>query len=339
MAITREINSENCLVLNVLTPALKGHRPVMVYIHGGGVDGLSGALTLLSDRFVAEEDVVVVGINHRLNVFGYTYLGEIDPAYAESGNIGQLDLIAALKWVRDNIANFGGDPSNVTLFGESGGGIKINALLSMPGAKGLFHRAIVESGSFLKSRTAEAAAEDTRKLLSVLGLGASPMRELLKLPPEKLLSAYGTATRGLGGPVIDGRSIPDQGWQFGAPAEAAGVSMIIGCCKDETTLFSLDDKALYSLDWAALKAREIAAGIPKDKVDTVLHTYRTDYPHDTASDLYFESPPTKGSAAKPSHKRKKSIARGLGRFTCTTSLGIRGSATDASGLFIRQNCR
>ena len=156
--ITREANSENCLLLNVLTPEPKGQRPVMVYIHGGGVDGLSGALTLLSDRFVAEEDVVLVGVNHRLNVFGYTYLEGADAAYADSGNVGQLDLIAALKWVRDNIANFGGISSNVTLFGESGGGIKINALLAMPAAKGLFHRAIVERSARTPSISAPISA-------------------------------------------------------------------------------------------------------------------------------------------------------------------------------------
>jgi para-nitrobenzyl esterase len=99
--ITFETNSENCLILNVLTPGLQGKRPVMVYIHGGGFAIGSGALTLISDRFVSEQDVVLVGVNHRLNVFGYTYLGELDPAYADSGNVGQLDLIAALQWVKE----------------------------------------------------------------------------------------------------------------------------------------------------------------------------------------------------------------------------------------------
>src|SRR5581483_1616245 len=135
--ITAQAESENCLVLNVLTPSASGKRPVMVYIHGGGFTSGSGALTLLSDRFVVEEDIVLVGINHRLNAFGYTYLANFDSRYADSGNIGQLDLIAALEWVRRNITRFGGDPSNVTIFGESGGGAKISALLAMPAAKGL----------------------------------------------------------------------------------------------------------------------------------------------------------------------------------------------------------
>src|SRR5712671_3954832 len=110
----------------------------MVYIHGGGFDVGSGALTLAGDRLVSEEDIVLVGVNHRLNVFGYTYLGGLDERYADSGNVGQLDLVAALKWVKNNIAHFGGDPGTVTIFGESGGGAKISTLLAMPSAKGLF---------------------------------------------------------------------------------------------------------------------------------------------------------------------------------------------------------
>jgi para-nitrobenzyl esterase len=228
--IAVEPEGENCLVLNVLTPALRGKRPVMVYIHGGGFTDGSAALTLISDRFVAEHDVVLVGVNHRLNAFGYTYLGDIDPDYADSGNVGQLDLITALKWVRENIESFGGDPQNVTLFGESGGGAKISALLAMPAARGLFLRAIIESGSFLRVRTQEAAVEDTNKLLSKLGLSASPVGQLLTVPPATLLAAYTAATQGLGGPVVDGRSIPHQTWTPDAPSEASGISLITGCC-------------------------------------------------------------------------------------------------------------
>jgi para-nitrobenzyl esterase len=186
LKITAEPNDENCLVLNVMTPGLRGKRPVMVYIHGGGLDALSGALTLISDRFVAEQGIVLVGVNHRLNVFGYTYLGGLDVAHPDSGNVGQLDLIAALAWVRGNIENFGGDPSNVTIFGESGGGGKISTLLAMPKAKGLFHRAIIESGSFLlKVREPEAATEDTRALMSRLGLNASQIGELWRIPADR----------------------------------------------------------------------------------------------------------------------------------------------------------
>jgi para-nitrobenzyl esterase len=195
--IGSEATSENCLVLNVLTPGLQGKRPVMIYIHGGGFAIGSGALTLVADRFVAEQDVVLVGVNHRLNVFGYTYLGAIDPKYADSGNVGQLDLIAALQWVRDNIAHFGGDPSNVTIFGESGGGGKVSTLMAMPGAKGLFRRAIVESGSHLAVRTKEAATENTNYMLSALGLTASQVDQLQSVPADKLLAAMPPGPMGL----------------------------------------------------------------------------------------------------------------------------------------------
>jgi len=138
--LARQTDSENCLVLNILTTGLRGKRPVMVYLHGGGLASGSGLLTLYGDGLPREQDVVVVGVNHRLNVFGYTYLGGLSPKYA-TGNAGQLDLIAALEWVRDNIAQFGGDPAKVMIFGESGGGAKVSALLAMSAAKGLFHRA------------------------------------------------------------------------------------------------------------------------------------------------------------------------------------------------------
>ena len=241
---TAQAQSEDCLVLNVLTPAVSGSRPVMVYIHGGGFSNGSGALTLLSDRFVAEENIVLVGINHRLNAFGYTYLADLDPRYPDSGNIGQLDLVAALQWVKRNISHFGGDPSNVTIFGESGGAAKISSLLATPSAKGLFHRAIIESGSARQALTTEAAAQHTKKFLSALGLTQAQVGLLKDIPPEKLFAAFQTASQGAPlsiGPVVDGRSLPHQTWTPEAPPEAEGVSLIIGNCKDESTLFSLRD--------------------------------------------------------------------------------------------------
>ncbi len=296
--ITQQADSENCLVLNVLTPSARGKRPVMVYIHGGGFSSGSGALTLLSDRFVAEQNIVLVGINHRLNVFGYTYLADLDARYADSGNVGQLDLIAALEWVKRNIAQFGGDPSNVTIFGESGGGAKISALLAMPAAKGLFHRAIIESGSARQARTTEAAAEQTNKLFSALGLRSTQLDVVQSLPPEKLFAAFQDASRGTplsGGPVVDGRSLPHQTWTPDAPAEARGVSLLAGNCKDESTLFSLSDTALFSLDWDALLKREITAGIPEQEAKSLISQYRRDYPTETASDLYFRISSDRGA--------------------------------------------
>jgi para-nitrobenzyl esterase len=270
----------------------------MVYIHGGGFSNGSGALTLLSDRFVREENVVLVGINHRLNAFGYTYLAHLDPRYADSGNIGQLDLVAALHWVGRNISEFGGDPSNVTIFGESGGAAKISSLLATPSAKGLFHRAIIESGSARQALTTEAAAKHTNKLLSALGLSSAQVGRLKDVPPDKLFAAFQSASAGAplsAGPVVDGRSLPHQTWTPGPPPEAEGVSLIIGNCKDEGTLFALRDTALFSLDWETLLRREVAQDIPEPQAKALIAQYRQDYPLETPSDVYFRISSDRGA--------------------------------------------
>ena len=159
-----EASGEDCLCLNVWTPSLKGgKRPVMVWLHGGGFAvGSAGYIIYDGANLARHQDVVVVGVNHRLNVLGYSYLAEIGgDRFAQSSNVGQMDIVAALEWVRDNIANFGGDPNNVTIFGQSGGGGKVSTLLAMPGAKGLFHRAIFQSGCCAE-RYAEGSSDAGR---------------------------------------------------------------------------------------------------------------------------------------------------------------------------------
>lgn len=207
-----EIQSENCLVLNVLTPGLdKKKRPVLVYIHGGGFASGSGTLVLGADTWCREEDLVVVGINHRLNVFGSLHLGALDEKYRESGMCGMLDIVLALEWVRDNIAAFGGDPEKVTIMGESGGGGKVNNLIAMERAKGLFRSAIVESGSGAPGRLSkEDATENTRKLLHYLGLEDHEWKTLLTLPASVILEA--SVKCGVGGfcfgPCADEINLP-----------------------------------------------------------------------------------------------------------------------------------
>lgn len=182
LGLSHQTDSENCLVLNVLTPGLKGKRPTMVYIHGGGYTSGSGIIALAADAFPREEDVVLVSVNHRLNIFGFTYLGGISEKFADSGNAGMLDLVAALEWVRDNISNFGGDPGNVTIFGESGGGGKVSALMAMPAAKGLFGKAIVESGSSLRAGDKEQASARAKALLAKLGIPENRVEDLQTIP-------------------------------------------------------------------------------------------------------------------------------------------------------------
>jgi para-nitrobenzyl esterase len=187
--------SEDCLVVNVFTPGLSGKRPVMVWLHGGGYARGAGSAHSFDGNYLARAgDVVVVSVNHRLNVFGYLYLGGIGERYADSGNAGMLDVVAALQWTHENIAHFGGDPGNVTLFGQSGGGAKVSTLLGMPATKGLVHKAIIESGSALKGVSRENADKTAERLLAKLNLQPNQVEELQKLPMEKLIAA--TDTRG-----------------------------------------------------------------------------------------------------------------------------------------------
>jgi para-nitrobenzyl esterase len=281
--------SENCLILNVVTPNLKGKRPVIVYIHGGGYANLSGLQTLLAEAHTRENNVVLVGINHRLNVFGYTYLGGLSEKYA-MGNPGQLDLVLALEWIRDNIAHFGGDPLSVTLWGDSGGGGKISALMAMPAAKGLFHKAIVSSGSSLRAGDVERSTANAKALLAKFELTERQVDELQKIPADKLHAAGG----GGGGPVVDGHSIPHETWDPKAPEFSVSVPMIIGHCTHETTIMQAGvHDELLSLDWAALPAR-LAGGrrgngnsMSQADVASLLALYRRDHPQDTPSLLYF----------------------------------------------------
>src|SRR3954464_12886867 len=178
--------SEDCLTLNVWTPGIGdgAKRPVMVWLHGGAFAYGSGNRAVTDGANLARRgDVVVVSVNHRLNIFGFLDLADFGgERYAQSGNAGMLDLVAALAWVRDNIERFGGDPGNVTIFGESGGGGKVSVLLAMPVASGLFHRAIIQSGAAIRLRTKERALQLTDLVLRELGITRSGVEQLRALP-------------------------------------------------------------------------------------------------------------------------------------------------------------
>ena len=288
--------SEDCLVLNVWTPSLThGRRPVMVWLHGGGYTGGSdGAPTYDGTNLARKQNVVVVGINHRLNVFGYLYLGEIGGAkYADSGNVGMLDCVLALEWVRDNIAHFGGDPNNVTIFGESGGGGKVSVLMAMPPAKGLIHKAIVESGSTLRVSTADEADAAARKYLAQLKIAPDRVDDLQKVPMADMLAAMRAMTGPNSirlGPVVDGRSLPRQPFDPDAPTQSASIPMLIGTNGTESTaLLGIADASLFSLDEADMRAKLKSYLHVNDdaQIGSLVAVYKKERPEATPSDIYF----------------------------------------------------
>ena len=247
--------SEDCLYLNVWTDRVDpaARRPVMVWFHGGGYAvGSGGSVRYDGSNLARKHGVVVVTVNHRLNAFGFLDLSTIGgDGFADSGNVGMLDIVAALEWVRDNIANFGGDPGNVTVFGESGGGGKVSTLMAMPAAKGLFHRAIAQSGVALRAMTADAAAASARALLGQLGIDAGDPGRIQEMPFDRVLAALGAARPALAfGPVVDGRALPRHPFDPDAPAVSADVPLLLGSNLTERTFFA--DTPLDPIDDAAL---------------------------------------------------------------------------------------
>jgi para-nitrobenzyl esterase len=289
---TRELpQSEDCLLLNVWTPALSGARPVMVWLHGRGFAQGAGSEPLYDGAALARRgDVVVVTVNHRLNVFGYLELGALDEAFSGSGMVGLLDVQRALEWVRDNAAAFGGDPNNVTIFGESGGGAKVSTLLAMPSARGLFHRGIIQSGPALRGVPAEAAAEMARRVMAEAGV--TQIAELQALPADRLLQAMagGDDAPGLGGaalrfaPVVDGHFLPAHPYEPIAAAAAAGVPIMIGTTRDEALLFLLGDPQRDRLTEAQLSER--VAPLLGTHADRIVEAYRRSRPQASPWDIF-----------------------------------------------------
>jgi para-nitrobenzyl esterase len=236
----REPMGEDCLAINVFTPALgSGNRPVMVWLHGGGFSGGSGNWLLYDGTNLArKEDVVVVSVNHRLNVFGFLQLAGLNAGekWNQASNAGMLDIVAALQWVKENISGFGGNPGNVTVFGQSGGGGKVTTLMAMPAAKGLFHRAIAQSGSALRGATREGATRGAEQFLTKLGLKSNQLDQLQQMPWEKVQAVYFAEPRiqGLGtGPVVDGTSLTRDQWTPDAPPYSADVPLMVGSVETE----------------------------------------------------------------------------------------------------------
>lgn len=276
--------SEDCCVLNVFSPACdSARRPVMVYVHGGGyVTGGGGGATLDGSNLASFGDVVVVTLNHRLNVFGYTNLGYIDSeSFCDAANAGQLDIIAALKWVRSNIHTFGGDPGNVTLFGQSGGGSKIMVLMGMPSAKGLFHRAINMSGTTGTTVAPETATREyVDAMLRTMGIGKGNLKELQSVPTEILLQARRAAiraTREGARPVVDGRHVLSSPMSPEGLQVHSHVPLMLGTTATEATFYFASDRRHLELTERQVLDRLMAQfGLDNSKAKALYSEFQKD---------------------------------------------------------------
>jgi len=297
------VPGEDCLRLNLWTPEINvsRKRPVMVYMHGGGFSGGSGhdLLSYDGESLARNHDVVVLTHNHRLNVYGYLNLGALGgEEYSSSANVGMLDLVAVLEWVRDNIATFGGDPGRVTIFGQSGGGGKVLALMAMPAAKGLFHRAIVQSGPFLKSLSPDYSGRLAELVVAELGLSKSQVSELQRISVDRLSGAAAEAMKKMPrpksslrrtygeydwGPTVDGRILPRHPFDPGAPQISADVPLLTGTNLHEAV------SGLDRPDAHAMGVEELDRLVKDEFGDggqTIIDGYRRDYPRATPFDLY-----------------------------------------------------
>jgi para-nitrobenzyl esterase len=276
--------SEDCLYLNVWTRGVNDgrKRPVMVWFHGGGYDqGTGGSIGYDGAGLGLHQDVVVVSVNHRLNALGYLFLGDFGGSeFATSANAGQLDLVAALQWVHDNIGAFGGDANKVLIFGQSGGGGKVSTLLAMPSAKGLFQRAVIESGASLRGGSRDAANKTTETLMKELGLGKGQGHELQNVPLDRLMDAGNKARFG---PVVDGKVLPANPFDPVATPVSADVPVIVGYTRTERTVYEIDSADYGKLDEAGLLANvKRALG---DEAEKVIASYRKKYPNATTYEL------------------------------------------------------
>ena len=290
--------SEDCLMLNIWTPDLQAaaKRPVMVWFHGGGYAVGSGQERVNDGANLArKQDVVLVTVNHRLNVFGYTWFGDTVAAYETAANPGMLDLVAALRWVRDNIAAFGGDAGNVTIFGQSGGGGKVSTVMTMPSAKGLFHKAILQSGFATSTTPPELATAGAARLFEAAGLQRGDIAGLRQLTTQQMLDAYWKATDGVplrGAYVVaDGDVLPRVPFVPGQPTPSPDVPVLLGSNATETTVL-FPPKEAFTATWNSLpgllaNASALRPALKIREVSALIEGYRRVMPGCSAADVYF----------------------------------------------------
>jgi para-nitrobenzyl esterase len=290
---------EDCLTLHVWTPGLDGaKRPVMVWLHGGAFSyGSANSPRYDSTNLARRNDVVVVAVNHRLNIFGHLDLSAVGgEKFAQSGNVGVLDLVAALQWVRDHAARFGGDPGNVTIFGQSGGGGKVTALLAMPSAKGLFHKAVIESGASVRFAERERTTQLAAAVMKQLGIGANQLDDLQTLPIAKLQEAIGPAQKTLPkpryplldrynfGPVIDGKVLPAQPYDPAATTLSDDIPLMIGGTRTESSIFLAPDDAVWNRTVTEDELAKRIKALAGDNADGLLAYYKQHYPMASPTD-------------------------------------------------------
>jgi para-nitrobenzyl esterase len=295
--------SEDCLTLNLWTPGLDAaKRPVMVWYHGGGFSyGSANSPRTDGANLARRGDVVVVSVNHRLNIFGFLDLAELGgEEFAHSGNAGVLDLVATLEWVRENVGNFGGDPGNVTIFGQSGGGGKVSALLAMPAAKGLFHRAIVMSGAGIRMAEHERATKLADAVLGEVGLTAKNLDKLQALPVERLLAAIEPAQKKLApvpytlldrygfGPVVEGHDLPHHPFDPMATDLSDDVPVMVGGTKDENAIFLAPDDVVWNRTLGEDELKTRVAEVAGRDTDAALTLYRRMHPGMNPAELFIE---------------------------------------------------
>lgn len=289
-----QIQDEDCLTLHIWEPdrAPVTPRPVMVWIHGGGFDHGTSATSRTDGSALADRhDVVVVSISHRLGALAYLYLPDVDGESADSVNAGMLDLVAALGWVQENIRAFGGDPGNVTVFGESGGGMKIGTLMGMPSAEGLFHKAIVQSGPGFRAMSPDDARAATHLLLERVGVAGADTREQLDaLSPDVVVAAQkalvesGELSSFAFSPVVDGTVLTVSPIDAAVSGWGARVPMIIGATENEWGTFLSKDPSTVRLTDEGLLER-VAAIVGEDAA-SVVAAYRTALPGASAGDIW-----------------------------------------------------
>jgi len=278
-----EEESEDCLNLNVFTPAADNkRRPVMVWMHGGGFNAGSGNYLMYDGTYLAKkEDVVVVSLTHRLNIFGFLHLADLGgDQWQGATNVGLQDLVFALEWVKENIDQFGGDPSNVTIFGQSGGGGKTSTVMATPSATGMYHRAIAQSGSAINGIPASDATASTERFLAKLGINSNNLQMLQSLTPQQIQTAYysGPSIPLLGtGPVIDGAIIPRHQWNPTAPSYSADVPLMAGSTETENGWVGPPPFDLSEAEMTELFTNNLA-GTDAGKGKQLLELYQRKYP-------------------------------------------------------------